>query len=256
MRVSPLLLTAILLPLLTSCGGGDTQVAEGGIGGTGVSQGKVSGYGSIFVNGVEFVTDGAEFLIEEEAGFGEEAIKLGMVVQVTGDHDGVTGTANSVTYSNQLKGVISGPPSLDLNGNGTLPVMQQTVYVNQTTIFEDATSQGLLITDLAENDVLEVSGFSDGQGTIYATRVELASRNWTPDTTLAIKGVVTSLNGTQFNIGALTIDFSNASSLPDGPPVADSYVEVKGDSFNVDGEFVASEVELEGDGNLTIADRR
>jgi hypothetical protein len=246
------LTASIVLALLTSCGGGGgTQVAEGGIGGTGVSQGKVSGYGSLFVNGVEFFTDTATFIVEEETGGTEQEIKLGMVVQVTGEHDDVTGTAETVSYSSQMKGILTAAPSLDANGNGSLEVMRQTVYVNQTSIFEDATNSGLLITDLAQDDVVEISGFSDGSGTVYATRVELLSP--TSGTLFSIKGVVTNLTGTHFDIGGLTIDFSQASVLPDAGIVEDTYVEAEGASFDLNGYLVAGTVELEGDGTLEIA---
>lgn len=255
MRFCLQLLTSIVAMLLTACGGGgSSQVAEGGIGGTGVSQGKVSGYGSLFVNGVEFQTDTANFIIEETSGYNEQSIKLGMVVQVTGEHGDVAGSADTVSYGNQMQGILTDAPALDINGNGSLAVMRQTVNVNQTTIFEDTTGQDLLITDLLQNDLVEISGFSDGTGTVYATRVELVSRNWTPGTTLSIKGIVTNLGASQFDIGGLTIDYSMAASLPDGPPVAGAYVEAKGSHFDsISNQFLAEEVELEGDGSLEIA---
>ena len=44
---------------ISACGGagGGLDVADGGIRGTGSSVGPVSGFGSVFVNGVEFSTD-------------------------------------------------------------------------------------------------------------------------------------------------------------------------------------------------------
>ena len=50
----PLLLPAFLS---LSCGVGGTDFAGGGTGGTGISTGAVSGYGSVVVNGVHFHTD-------------------------------------------------------------------------------------------------------------------------------------------------------------------------------------------------------
>ena len=51
--------------LLGGCGGGDPfSVAEGGIGGTGISTGTVTGIGSIKVNGVTFNTDNAAIYVE------------------------------------------------------------------------------------------------------------------------------------------------------------------------------------------------
>ncbi len=57
---------------------------EGGIGGTGatdVSRGPIEGFGSIFVNGVEWEIDLAEVELDDERGSGEE-LQLGMVVTV------------------------------------------------------------------------------------------------------------------------------------------------------------------------------
>ncbi|MCU7855552.1 MAG: hypothetical protein KZQ79_07650, partial [Candidatus Thiodiazotropha sp. (ex Lucinoma borealis)] len=61
--------TAALIATLYSCGGGGgSQVADGGIGGTGVSMGRVTGFGSIFVNGIEFETDNASFTVNDVSG--------------------------------------------------------------------------------------------------------------------------------------------------------------------------------------------
>ena len=45
-----ILLTAAFLVGVVSCGGGGSQIAGGGIGGTGISQGPITQFGSIFVN--------------------------------------------------------------------------------------------------------------------------------------------------------------------------------------------------------------
>ena len=252
MRISRLLLASIFLPLLAGCGSSDNnQVAEGGIGGTGVSQGKVSGYGSIFVNGVEFDTDSAVFVIEEEQkdSYTQDDIKLGMVVKVSGDNDGTNGTASKVEYSDLVDGIITAPPQLDANGVGTLEVMGQTVHVDRTTVFDVANGQDILIGDLVADDIVEVSGFSDGSGTIYATRVEFKG----PTGSMELKGIVSDLTVSTFSIGNLTIDYSQDPSLPDGAPQAGWYVEVTGKEFTTSGDFLATEVALEGDGDLLVA---
>ncbi|MDJ0806584.1 MAG: DUF5666 domain-containing protein [Gammaproteobacteria bacterium] len=258
MKTFKLILTSCIVPLLVSCGGGSNDtVAEGGIGGTGVSQGKVSGYGSIFVNGIEYDTADTDFDIEEDTvtTYTQDDIKLGMVVRVTAEwnDDGVTGTATKVEYSDLLEGILTAAPALDADGVGTMTVMQQTVQVDPTTVFDDATNSGLLITDLEEEDVVEVSGYSDGSGTIYATRVELKARGWTGQT-LEIKGLVSNLDtgAATFTIGSLVVDYSSATSTPEN--LADGlYVEVEGDSFSATGQFEADEVEVEGDGDLQVS---
>ena len=53
-RIRNLLAGLIIGMALASCGGGGGQVAEGGIGGTGISTGTVTGFGSVYVNGVKY----------------------------------------------------------------------------------------------------------------------------------------------------------------------------------------------------------
>ena len=64
-------LTALAALLLASCGGGGDSGGSppiGGIQGSGrmVSIGTITGFGSIFVNGVEFATTGAQIDSTEE----------------------------------------------------------------------------------------------------------------------------------------------------------------------------------------------
>ena len=59
----------LLVVFIAACGGGSGgggTVASGGIGGTGVTSGTVSGFGSIFVNGIEFDTDGASRDVDDK----------------------------------------------------------------------------------------------------------------------------------------------------------------------------------------------
>ena len=62
LRVKIYTLELELLAGLADCTGDGTQTAGGGIGGTGVSQGPITGFGSIFVNGVEIDTSSATIL--------------------------------------------------------------------------------------------------------------------------------------------------------------------------------------------------
>ena len=51
-RLKRIFLGIILLLVLTACGGGGAS--DGGIGGTGITQGRITGFGSIIVNGIKF----------------------------------------------------------------------------------------------------------------------------------------------------------------------------------------------------------
>ena len=81
-------LAAAFLILTISCGGSSSDsAAGGGIGGTGTigaSSGAIEGFGSVFVNGVEWETTGTEFEIEGVGGFSENNLHEGMRVKVEG----------------------------------------------------------------------------------------------------------------------------------------------------------------------------
>ncbi len=253
MKFSTLIITLLLFMALTSCGGGDTQIADGGIGGTGVTQGKVSGFGSIFVNGVEFDTDNADFIYEEvtsETVGNDSGIKVGMVVHITGSsEDGITGVADIVEYAKLLKGTISSI-SIDTSETGTLLAMGQNITVDPDTVYDDG-GIGTPLSELSPDAVIEVSGFTDGNGDILATRIDLLSLAGI-DEPLEVKGFVSSLDegSDTFLIGTLTVDYSGLTLPTD--ITNGIYVEVKG-KF-VDEILFATSVEIEGDGDLSIAE--
>ena len=85
-------LAGIAAAVMLGCGGsGDSGTA----GNTGITTvGALTGFGSVYVNGVEYETDEAEYEVEDEAAFDDSALKVGMVVKVKGsvNPDGRTGT--------------------------------------------------------------------------------------------------------------------------------------------------------------------
>ena len=75
--------------LLAACNSNPDQLAGGGIGGTGITNGTVTGFGSIFVNGVEFDTAGAVRNIDDVVSISNgtddsSVIGSGMVVTIVG----------------------------------------------------------------------------------------------------------------------------------------------------------------------------
>ncbi|MEW8627774.1 MAG: DUF5666 domain-containing protein [Candidatus Thiodiazotropha sp.] len=243
--ISPIV-CAVFITALYSCGGGGggSQVADGGIGGTGVTQGRVTGFGSIFVNGIEYDTDNASFTVNNSEGT-QDDLAIGMVVVINGSSDqaSATGEAESVEYDSLLEGVVD---SNDIAANNRLTVMNQTIVVDADTVYEnpfDATT----LADLPVNSVVEVSGFTDGNGDILATRIEVESLGWSGDS-LEVSGVVMNVSGSRFQIGNLTIEAGTLTIPSEG-----TFVEVEGDSF-VGGVFEADSIEIEGDGTNQIAE--
>ncbi len=102
-------ISAAIALTLVACGGSDTDVA--GIGGSGyISSGSITGFGSVYVNGVKFETDSATFDVDGTSGT-QDDLAIGMVVKVNGsiNADGVTGTASSISFDDELQGPVSGP---------------------------------------------------------------------------------------------------------------------------------------------------
>ncbi len=217
------LLTVLSTLLLFACSGG-----EGGTGATGpassdVSVGQITEFGSIFVNGVEFETTSSAISLEGVAG-SESDLKLGMVVTVKGtiNPDGLTGTADSVSVKEVIKGVVQ-----TNNGVDTLTVMGQTIEVSAATWFDNVAG----ITGISPGDVVEVSGFVKANGIITAARIELSG-----GTESKLFGTVANLDtvAQTFNVGTLQVNYSGAdiSDVANATLANGQFVEIKG---NFDG---------------------
>jgi len=261
--ITTLFVIALLFGL-TACNT-STQVAEGGIGGTGITtSGQITAFGSIWVNGIEFDTTATSIFIEgaEEVGDDQDLLDECMVVTVIGtvNTDGVSGTADIVEYADELEGIVS-DNAVDGSNVGILTVLGQRVTTSATTCFVDSSSSGYtLISQIPNQAIVEVSGFSDGLGNIVATRVEVKAAAWLGEE-IELKGVIKSLDvvpGT-FRFGDLIVDYATVPAQLDGIPgdilANDLYVEVKS-ILGVDGGtgyLVASKVELEdSDGDIDI----
>ena len=262
------ILIALLTGLLGGCGGGsgNTTTAEGGIGGTGKSVGTVSGFGSVFVGGVEYDTTNAVITVDGQPCSGcrdYQTLGIGMVVTVTGtvNSDGVTGTASSIAYTKALFGPVV-QASIGVGGFGYFTVLGQTVNVDANTVYDYGSSGYQAPTDIPQdqNVLIQVSGYSDGAGNIYATRIAVGDDSgnvfWNAGTAVELKGTVSIDSNSSapftFNIGGLVVDYSavsDQSAIVDG-----NYVTVKGSSFDQANSLLASTVELEGDGSTDFGE--
>ena len=247
---------------LSGCGGGGDGADTSGSGTatptTSTTSGVISGFGSVFVDGVEFETNDSSFSLDDgEDGPEDEAgLAVGMVVTITGtvNDDGTTGTATHIEFDDELEGIVNAS-SVDADGTGTLTVMGQTVVVKSTTVFESKVAGITSIDLVTPGNVVEVSGFSSGDGTVYATRIEVKLAAHSGEE-IEVKGIISNLSVTTFNLGGLTVDYSAAAfddDIPDSTLSEGLYVEVKSTAgFNGGGDLVASKVELEDDGDMEL----
>lgn len=241
------ILAASFIPVLLSCGGGSSsssskpevnlteqQTKDLNT----LTEGEITGFGSVYVNGVKFDTSDTKFFDDDDNAISESDLSVGMLVKLYGDlnSDDSTGSAHTIHYSPEIKGFIE---SLDIDLM-TLSVHGQTIVFNDLTYFDDTTASSLMV-----DDYIEVNGHFLENGDLLATRIEKKA-----DTdNISIKGKVANLNTTQmqFTLGALTIDYETAefdkftmADLADG-----QLVKVKGLIANLTEDvFSADKVKL------------
>jgi len=243
--------TMSALVSLVACGGGSSSNSTQN---ESTTSGPITSFGSIYVNGVEYETSGADVYIEDELA-SEDDLRVGMMVTIVED---ASGGAASVHHDDDLEGIVNANNIAAGATTGTMDVMGQTVTVTAGTIFE---SDVAAITDagmIAAGNIVEVSGHSTGTGLITATRLEvkavdLAAYLISHSEGVELKGVVEnhSAGTSKFDIGSMTIDYSGAtlSDLTGG--ISDGiYVEVKSTAGIVGGDLIASRVEREDDGSI------
>lgn len=236
-----LLGSAMLSPLLSSCGGGTTVA---GIGGTGITQGEITAFGSIFVNGIEFDTNTSQFEVDGNINTDQANLSIGMVVTVRGDVDsnGITGTAVSVKYDDEIQGPVA-MITAAVNGQRTLTVFNKTVIIDDTSTKFDNTS----FASIAVNDIIEISGFDTSATDIDATFVKKTGV-YPTDTAIELKGTISGLSVTSFTLAGITInyDINTEIDVPGGSLSDGLFVEVGGDLQTLT-TVLAKEIELEDD---------
>ena len=215
------------------------------------TSGVITGFGSVFINGIEYETNDAQFVVDGVQG-DESLLKLGMVVSLKGSAsaDG-TGDALSIEFDDDVEGVVISKDLVD--GLGTLNIMGVTVTVDEDTVFESKDDTIVSAVDIAIGNIIEVSGHSSGDGQVWATRIEVKSAAKVDGKEMEVKGTISGLGATTFTLGGITVDYSGAV-LEDGFTIADAlYVEVKSkDGLDGNGVLIASKIELEDEGEKSL----
>lgn len=226
---------ALVAGLAAACGGVDS----GGTGQTAQtsSAGRISGFGSVIVNGVRFDDTRATVVDEDGVAHIRSDLKLGMVVDITGELRGNSG--NGVAYSIQFGNEIAGPVESVDTTTGQLVVLGQVVRVDADTLFSGYAAG---LADALAGDLVEVFGFYDTSSASYtATRIE-------HKTTLAaykLRGRISgldSLDNHSFHIGGALVDYGGIAP-PALPRLANGLsVRVSLLTTPVAGRWVASSV--------------
>ena len=205
-------LSALLL--VTACGGGggddSASASDATSTATAFTQGTITGFGSVIVNGVRF--DDSSCTVTDDSGTAQalSALRLGMRVEI--DSSAVdTTTATARAHALRFGGLVTGPVEAVDATAGTLTVLGQGVDVTSSTVFDDSLAGGLAA--VATGAVVEVHGLLDSAtGRISATRIEPESSA----TRYKLRGVVSALDSTAktFRIGAATINYAGVATVP------------------------------------------
>ena len=269
---------ATVLVALNGCGGGGNSTLAG-IGGTGkIASGTITGFGSIFVNGVRYDIDNAAIEVNDDdsPGLSQDDLRIGMVVTVTaevfdtnGDGDDDSGIASQVVYDNEIKGPVS---ELVDPGNGltkSFSVLGVNVIVDVIeTEFDDSDAQGFSFLTIAEGDVVDISGFFDGANVLNASYIEKTDDFVAGESEIEIKGTpdpgTDAGAGDSFILDGVTVNIladADLREVPGGRVTDAMFVEVEGtlisdnpltvDAFRIEQEQEgldddAGEAELEG----------
>ncbi|HYL00290.1 MAG TPA: DUF5666 domain-containing protein, partial [Steroidobacteraceae bacterium] len=228
-RIRNFFIAIIVAALALSCGGGGSGSSSSMSGMHNVvATGVITGFGSIYVNGVHFQTTGA-VIVKNGQTVDQSQLAVGELARIKGQanqSDG-QGDAEEVDVDETVVGPIS---AIDTTNNA-VTVLAQTVKINAGTSFGKSIQSGD-ITGLTMSEVIRVDGMRDASGNIVATRIDQGSSS----DPLQVVGTVAGLDSMAhtFMIGSLIVDFSSANleHFPSGGPSNGDTVEVQGTSFN------------------------
>ncbi len=196
-----------LVAIIAACGGGSNSAGVGS-GGTGAfnitaySEGTITGFGSVIVNGSRY-DDTLATVRDEDGPRNRSDLKLGMVVAVEGNVDNSNlASANDISFDSALLGPVSAISA----SNKIFSIIGQAVQVDNSTVFGPSLAQGFA--SIAATDVLEVHGFLNASAnTLQATLIERKSNATKYKISGLIKGLQTS-NRTLM-IGNESFSFAN-----------------------------------------------
>ena len=250
---------ALSLLLLISCGGGsdneeDIASEGGGISGTGITSiGVITGFGSIYINGIRFDVDNATFNRDGKASTGQSEFSIGeyIVIKGTLNADKKTGIAKSVSFTDIVEGQIT---SINIS-NSNIEVLGQSILITKDTVFHGFRN----LTEINKGNIVEVSGIKNAAGEGIATSLKLKKKQFDNDSENEIKGLITQLNKTQktFKISQIIVDYAGTKfeGITPGNLKNGQFVEVKSRSPLVGNTLIAHKIELE-DKNHEVKDAK
>jgi hypothetical protein len=193
----------------------------------------VTGFGSVIVNQSIHGTTAATEFERNGVPSSQAEFRVGDVVVIEWDSDdgGLTREATRVSYQRELFGEVTGDPDEVAQ---TVEVLGQTVRADATTIFEDfdpVPAGAIFPPNLVQGACVEVTGFRDASGSLFATRIELED---SCPSTVEIQGSITSVSTNTIVVSGTTVDTTTATVTPVGTSLQ------TGQFVKVEGSFAAS----------------
>lgn len=252
------MLSLSLVVTLVGCGGSsnsaDTSQPLPPVATSQTTVGQITGFGSIYVNGVEYDTTGSVYDVDDSVASGDDALAVGMVVKVQGsvNADGQTGHADNIFYDDDIEGIVENLAT-DANDPNikTFMVMGVSVQADKNgTNFEGEDDPTFGFDTIIDGDNVEVSGEFSGD-ILIASYIEKQDAS---DDDFEVKGTVDQYNSSnQFvlilrNESRLNITIAAGAEIPSTGVMDGQYVEVEGtipDPVNAPDSMLAMKVELE-----------
>jgi hypothetical protein len=236
--VTTVCLLVVCSSLLIACGGSDDgSDTVAGIGGTGIVAGKITEFGSIYVNGGKYEIDNSRFDVNGDTNADQSDLALGMVVKlrVETENGAFTSNALEVVYDNEIEGpLINVTPGLTIK-TGTV-FGKSITFDKASTKFEGTSFDDLGKEDvLVDPDVIEVSGFRISTSEIVATYVRFIEDLELFSSEIELSGNIENyaVGGNTFEIDGTLINFDPTGvnteiETPGGVISNGLYVEVEG----------------------------
>ena len=215
-NLAGVLFNLVIGAVLVSCGGGGGGETKTTFGGTGdptpltdplIASGPLSSVGTAAIAATSLDDRASTIFINTQAGQSFNALKLGMVAEVTGTipttANTTAGTATNIVAESAVVGTIG---AVDV-ANSRLTIAPLAVQVDQNTIFEGAASFASM---LAGNRI-EVYGVPAAESkTILATRIISLPAS---AGTIELLGVATNVTAFQFSIHGVSVSTAGVSSV-------------------------------------------
>jgi hypothetical protein len=227
LKLREVLITVLVAAYVVACGGGASSSPMSGMKPV-MATGVITGFGSIFVDGIHFQTTNATIRKNGQI-VDQSQLAVGEVARIKGEKNDAdqNGAAEEVDVDDSVVGPIS---AIDTT-HDVVTVLAQMVKINGGTSFSKDISPAD-ITGLTMGETIRVDGMMDSSGTIVATRIELASAS----DPLQVVGTVSGIDSTAhtFMINALIVDYSGAmlDGFPGGGPSNGNVVRVQGTAFD------------------------